>query len=297
MTIEQLQYFYAVSVHKTFSLAALEMNITQSALSKQIAKLEQELGVFLFDRSHRQISLTYAGEQLLKDTKTILKDYEKMTEHLQIIKEENRNTIKIAMLPIFSQYDLAHKLSDFSQNHPHIHLIIDEIEERDLHHKLDFHDYDIYILRGDYEELHSFHKILLYEDQLVAVVSQHHPLSHFKEISIHQLKDEKILLPPKYTTISNLAIEACHQASFNPQIARHGRLETILSATSENEGIGLVMKKSLHIFHLKNVHILSFKENIQGNVHLYYSIDSAHKDAIIEFVKTIQPIKYQESSY
>lgn len=41
MTIEQLQYFYAVSVHKTFSLAALEMNITQSALSKQIAKLEQ----------------------------------------------------------------------------------------------------------------------------------------------------------------------------------------------------------------------------------------------------------------
>lgn len=47
MTIEQLQYFYAVSVHKTFSLAALEMNITQSALSKQIAKLEQELGIFL----------------------------------------------------------------------------------------------------------------------------------------------------------------------------------------------------------------------------------------------------------
>lgn len=47
MTIEQLQYFYAISEHKTFSLAALEMNITQSALSKQIAKLEQELCVFL----------------------------------------------------------------------------------------------------------------------------------------------------------------------------------------------------------------------------------------------------------
>ena len=73
MTIEQLQYFYAVSVHKTFSLAALEMNITQSALSKQIAKLEQELGIFLFDRSHRQITLTHDGQQLLKDAKLILK--------------------------------------------------------------------------------------------------------------------------------------------------------------------------------------------------------------------------------
>ena len=47
MTIEQLQYFYAVSVHKTFSLAALEMNITQSALSKQIAKLEQEFSFLI----------------------------------------------------------------------------------------------------------------------------------------------------------------------------------------------------------------------------------------------------------
>ena len=97
MTIEQLQYFYAVSVHKTFSLAALEMNITQSALSKQIAKLEQELGIFLFDRSHRQITLTHDGQQLLKDAKLILKDYEKMLDHLQTIKEENHNTIKIAM--------------------------------------------------------------------------------------------------------------------------------------------------------------------------------------------------------
>lgn len=294
MTIEQLQYFYAVSVHKTFSLAALEMNITQSALSKQIAKLEQELGVFLFDRSHRQITLTYAGQQLLKDTKNILKDYEKMTEHLQIIKEENRNTIRIAMLPIFSQYDLAHKLNEFSQNHPHIHLIIDEIEERDLHHKLHFHDYDIYILRGVYEKLNSFHQLMLYDDHLVAIVSQNHPLAHYKKISINQLKDEKILLQPKYTTISHLAIDACHQAGFNPQIARHGRLETILSAVSENEGIGLVMKKSLQIFHLKHIQMLSFIENIQGNVYLYYSIDSIHKDAIKEFIKTIQ---YQESSH
>lgn len=101
MTIEQLQYFYAISEHKTFSLAALEMNITQSALSKQIAKLEQELGVFLFDRSRRQITLTNEGQQLLKDTKILLKDYEKMLEHLETIKEDKHNTIKIAMLPIF----------------------------------------------------------------------------------------------------------------------------------------------------------------------------------------------------
>lgn len=118
-----------------------------------------------------------------------------MLDHLQTIKEENHNTIKIAMLPIFSHYDLAHKLNDFSKNHPHIHLIIDEVEERDLHHKLDYHDYDIYILRGDYEELHAFQQILLYEDSLVAAISKQHPFSHLQQLSINQLKDEKLLLP------------------------------------------------------------------------------------------------------
>lgn len=295
MTIEQLQYFYAISEHKTFSLAALEMNITQSALSKQIAKLEQELGVFLFDRSHRQITLTNEGQQLLKDTKILLKDYEKMLEHLETIKEDKRNTIKIAMLPIFSQYDLAHRLNEFSKNHSHAHLIIDEIEERDLHHKLDYHDYDIYILRGDYEELQVFQKMLLYEDNLVAVISKNHPLAHMHRLSIKQLKDEQLLLPPKYTTISNLAVDACHQANFNPHIKRHGRLETILSAAGENEGIALVMKKSLHIFHLNQVQVLPFSEDIHGDVYLYYAFDSNHKQIIEEFIHTIQPIKYQSS--
>ncbi len=292
MTIEQLQYFYAVSVHKTFSLAAIEMNITQSALSKQIAKLEEELGLLLFDRSHRQITLTHEGQLLLKDVKVILKDHEKMLDHLHSIKDKQHNTIKIAMLPIFSHYDLAHKLNEFTQKHPHIHLIIDEIEERDLHHKLDYHDYDIYILRGHYKELDSFGHILLYEDNLVAAVSKQHPLSHLQQLSIAQLKDEKLLLPPLYTSISNLAIEACHQAGFDPIINRHGRMETILSGASENNGIALLMKKSLHIFHLNQVKILPFIENIHGDIQLYYSLNSQHRDAIEKFVQTLQPIKF-----
>ncbi|MBM6798355.1 LysR family transcriptional regulator substrate-binding protein, partial [Coprobacillus cateniformis] len=164
-------------------------------------------------------------------------------------------------------------------------------------HKLDYHDYDIYILRGDYEELHAFQQILLYEDSLVAAISKQHPFSHLQQLSINQLKDEKLLLPPQYTTICNLAIKACQQAGFNPIIHRHGRIETILSAASENNGIALLMKKSLHIFHLNQVHILPFIENIHGDIKLYYSFNSKHKEAIQEFVHTLQPIKYQESSH
>ena len=287
LSIEQLQYFYAISQYQTFSQAAVEMNISQSALSKQIAKLEQTLGVLLFDRSHRQIALTEAGQQLLDDVKVILQDYEKMQSHLKIIKETQQNNVKIAMFPILSQYNLAYKLNLFSKLYPHIHLQIDEIEERDLH-KSNIHHYDIYILRGHFQELEHFKHFPLFQDKLVAVVSQNHPLSQCSHISLQQLKNEQFLLLPQYTTIYSLIMSACQQAGFDPKIKRHGRLETILSGVSENEGIALVMEKSLRIFDLSKVHIIPLDEDIEGTIQLYYSSNTYTHDTIqklIHFMK------------
>lgn len=292
MTIEQLYYFYAISENGTFSTAAIEMNMTQSSLSKQIAKLEEELGMLLFDRSHRQITLTQEGEALLEDIKDILKSYEKFHQHVNELKDNGENTLKIAMFPIFSQYDLAKKINDFSKSHPDLHLHIDEIEERDIDHKLNYQDHDIYILRGDYELSH-FHRILLYEDSLVCIVHKNHPLSHKKSISIHDLQDEKLLLPPKYTKITQLALEACHQAGFNPSKVRYGRNETILSAVGENEGIGIMMKKTLHVFHLSHMKVIPFKQDIHGDIFLYYT--SYHKNHVNEFIQYIQPHRYKKS--
>lgn len=283
MNIEQLQYFYAVCQYQTFSQAAVKMNISQSALSKQIAKLEQTLDVVLFDRSHRQIILTDVGKQLLDDIIVILQDYEKMKIHLKNIKETQQNRIKIAMFPILSQYNLAYKLNHFSKLYPHIHLQIDEIEERDLH-KSNICNYDIYILRGFFQELEHFQHFPLFQDKLVAVVSKSHPLSQHSHISLLQLKNEQFLLLPKYTKVHSLIMNACQQAGFYPKIKRHGRLETILSGISENEGITLVMEKSLQIFDLSQVNIIPLNENIEATIQLYYSSNSYTQEAIQKLI-------------
>ncbi|MCD7839859.1 MAG: LysR family transcriptional regulator, partial [Erysipelotrichaceae bacterium] len=107
MTIDQIKYFCAICQYKTFSKAALELHITQSSLSKHIIKLESELNMILFDRSHRQIILTPAGEQFYKDAKILLKDYYQMMNHLDALKDKTQNTIHIAMLPILSQYNFS----------------------------------------------------------------------------------------------------------------------------------------------------------------------------------------------
>ncbi len=275
MTIEQLQYFYAIYQYETFSNAAFNMNITQSALSKQIAKLEDELQLKLFDRTYRKPRLTVEGKELLQDVQQLLNDYDQMIFHVQTIKNHINNTIKLSMLPI--DYNL--KIKEFSKLYPHIHLIVNEIEERDL----DFKD-DIYILRDNYQSK-AYKKRLLFKDEIVAVVSKEHPLNQYQTITIDQLQDYSIFLPPKYTSISQICIETCKNHDFEPNISRFGRIETILSLAGDNDGVALIAKTSLHSFHLSKVNIISFDKPIECNMCLYYKKNNQAVQQFIDFIK------------
>lgn len=254
MTIDQIQYFCAICQYKTFSHAALELHITQSSLSKHMIKLENELDIILFDRSHRQITLTKAGEQFYLDAQKIFKD-------------NTQNTIHIAMLPILSQYNLASKIDDFSSLYPSYHVEIDEIEERDIQTILN-NQYDIYILRGDMDLPH-YKKILLYKDKLTAVTSYKHPLSSYDDLSILDFKDNEILLPPQYTTIAHIALDTFKALNFCPTHIRYGRLETILSSLKDYN-VAFVMEKTLSMYHLSNLCMHSLEEEVYGNIYLYY---------------------------
>lgn len=183
------------------------------------------------------------------------------------------------MLPI----DLSKKMKIFSQKNPDIHLQIDEIEERDIEHHFLENQYHIYILRGIYKQLSHYSHITLYKDSMICVLSREHPLSKKHMLSLDDLKSEELLLPPQYTTITKLAIQSCLDHGFVPHIKKYGRIETILSSVCENEGIALLMKKSLHIFHLKNVKIIELKETIYGDTYLYYP-SNQQNNAIQKFV-------------
>lgn len=134
MTFDQIQYFIAIAECNTYFDAAEELNISQSALSKQIIKLEKELGVTLLDRSRRKASLTPAGETFYQDALALRRQYEIMTGHMKKYKIPmgNKNELRIGTLPILTQYGLTAHFRQFTESHPDIHLILDEVEENDL---------------------------------------------------------------------------------------------------------------------------------------------------------------------
>lgn len=291
MQIEQLLYFRTIVEKKTYLEAADVLNLSQSSLSKQIMKLEKEIAISLFDRSKRQIKLTKAGEQFYRDSEQVMIQFSKMMNHLQEIKNDLNHEIKIAMLPIQAQYRIGEVIKKFRQQNPQIIIHTKEIEERDFHVEMIQEDYDILILREKYQSLRNFISIPIYQDRIVAVVSNKHRLANKNEISIEEIENEKLLLLPTYTKIKELCIKACEEAGFHPDVIKYARPDTILHDAKENEGIALVMETSLKLYQLQDVEILHFKQDMKSTIYIYVSKKARKRDAINQLLKSFGAMK------
>ena len=247
MTFDQIQYFIAIAECNTYFDAAEELNISQSALSKQIIKLEKELGVALLDRSRRKASLTPAGETFYQDALALRRQYEIFTG--------NKNELRVGTLPILTQYGLTAHFRQFTESHPDIHLILDEVEENDLKKGLLSSQYDLIICReqmiADQSDISS---VYLADDELVTVLPVGHPLDG--PVSLSALADESFILMNRYTSVYQICQALFANVPVHPQILRTGRVESIISAVAIGEGVSLLPYSNFKLFHHEHVKTL-----------------------------------------
>ena len=252
MTFDQIQYFIAIAECNTYFDAAEELNISQSALSKQIIKLEKELGVALLDRSRRKASLTPAGETFYQDALALRRQYEIMNRHMKKyqIFTGNKNELRVGTLPILTQYGLTAHFRQFTESHPDIHLILDEVEENDLKKGLLSSQYDLIICRkqmiADQSDISS---VYLADDELVTVLPVGHPLDG--PVSLSALADESFILMNRYTSVYQICQALFANVPVHPQILRTGRVESTIG-----EGVSLLPYSNFKLFHHEHVKTL-----------------------------------------
>ena len=142
MNFDQLQYFIAVVENDTFFDAADTLHISQSALSKQIMRLERELDIQLFDRSKRKASLTNAGKTFFPEAVSLYQHYENMLSKMEIYQSIPKS-LRIGTLPILTQYELTPIFRAFKIKYPDHSILLEEVEEPDLLRGLTNGKYDI----------------------------------------------------------------------------------------------------------------------------------------------------------
>ena len=199
MDINALQAFIEVARKESFSLASETLFITQPAISKRIAGLEDDLGTKLFNRISRKVTLTDAGKKLLPKAKLLVDELNDMRRYATSLSDEIKGELLIGTSHHVSMHRLPPILKEYRQQYSDVHLDI-TFGESDVMCKL--------VERGDIELAivtlpkalpDSLEKRVLWVDSLHLVVGPDHPLLQEANVSLEQLAQHSCVLPAETT--------------------------------------------------------------------------------------------------
>ena len=195
MSLRHLRYFVVITEEKSFVSAAKRLGTVQSSLSQQMKDLEDYVGVDLYERGRRIITLTPAGEVFLEEAKKTLKEAEKTLQMAQNLNTKNKNVIKIGILAGVEVKLPKFLLENFTEKSiPAVSIEIISGSGPELIHSLSKGLVDIAFTRSDLHEddIDSFKYI---EEELVFLHPKNHDLSHEPYISIKNLSNINLITP------------------------------------------------------------------------------------------------------
>ena len=265
MEIQQLYYYMELCKQKNFTEAGYACNMTQGALSKQIRKLENELGITLIRRNTRKFELSKEGEIFLSYAKKMTGTYEEMLKNVQKNQE-----IKIGCMPVLAPYHFARLVADFRNEYPAIKLVIDERIASEIQENSD--RYDFLILRENMmEDQKKFRFSPLYDDKLCAVLYEKHPLYGRDRLQLKELKDDVFIFPERGSGSYEVFYKSCEKAGFEPKIAfEFPQANTIMSFVSEGVGVTITFSTVYREAKCAGVKMIPLEDELHSVISLFY---------------------------
>ncbi|MFI8973837.1 LysR family transcriptional regulator [Nocardia asteroides] len=191
MELQQLRYVLAVAETNSFTRAAQQCLVVQSALSHQIARLERELGARLFERTSRRVRLTPAGVAFLPAARQCLEAAERAAAEVAAAVGEVRGRLAVGLIPTVAAVDLPAALRDFRSRHPHVRISLRVGASEDLAEQVEQGTLDVAFLglpTGTAPRGVAVRELA--RDRLVAVLAPNHPLAGESAVSLSQLAKE-----------------------------------------------------------------------------------------------------------
>lgn len=246
MNLNHLREFLVTARLNSFSKAAEELFISQSSLSKHINSLEKELGVSLFDRTSRSVSVSDIGMALLPYAANILENetlIRRLCEDKQRILQDgdNRQPIHVASVPVMAAYGIFGLTNGFQQKYPNIYVRLEEREPEIIPSVLSSNQCELAFLRDTPSLQYRYDTVPLYEEKILAIVSDKHPLAGQKGIQLHDLRNDQMIFLSTKSVLYGICMDLCLSAGFLPNVIFTGnRPENILDLVSRGMGTSLL---------------------------------------------------------
>ena len=241
MELRQLRYFAAVARHRHFTRAAEELHVAQPALSQQVRRLENELGMELFVRSTRRVALTEAGELLLPRAQHVLAEVDDARAELEQLSGLVRGRVSIGSIPL-ARLDLPGMLAEFRARHPGVAMYMREETLGNMLAMLRGDELDLGFAFTD-EQMAGPELVVepLFEEELLVVTSPSHRLAGRKRLRIEELRDEPFIGFRRDSTLRQTAQAALAGAGLDPTSAFETiELETMRALAARGLGVTIM---------------------------------------------------------
>lgn len=199
MDTQALTAFLAVAESGSFSTAAERLFLTQPAVSKRIAQLEQQLGTRLFDRVGRRIRLTEAGEALLPRARQVLLDLEDMSRAISNLTGTVSGTLRIGTSHHIGLHRLPPVLRRFSREYPDVKLDIHFIDSEEAWEAVLHGDLEMGVVTLPPQPDPRLHSQAVWQDPLVFMAAPEHPLARLQRVPLETLTGYSAILPSPVT--------------------------------------------------------------------------------------------------
>jgi LysR family hydrogen peroxide-inducible transcriptional activator len=208
VTLTQLEYAVAVQRHGTFSAAAKACFVTQPTLSMQVQKLEEQLGVLIFDRGTSPARATPIGARVLEQAAIVLAQAARLAAIVSETKETLEGELRLGVIPTLAPYLLPLFLDAFCRAHPKVHLHVEESKTDDIVAALRRDALDVGLLATPLDEgLIEEHPLLL--EPFYVYAAKDSALARRTQVSDDDLADERILLLTEGHCLRTQMVRAC----------------------------------------------------------------------------------------
>lgn len=241
--LRQMRYVVEVARERGFSRAAVNLHVAQQAVSQQVRAVENALGVQLFDRTNRGVTLTAAGEAFVQEARRTLDAADRATQRARAAARGEVGTLRLAYT-LATVYETLPALVDaLAAEHPELKVRPREVFAEDVERLLGDERVDV-ALAPHVAPRTGLDRHTIRREPFVAAVSDSHPLAPEPHIPLAALAGETVELWPQAMAPGyfEAVLTACRDAGFEPRLDDQAAGSTVWGNIARSRGVGLVVE-------------------------------------------------------
>ena len=249
ITFTQLSYIVALDDEKNFQRAADNNFVSQPALTMQVKKLEDNLGILLFDRTRKPLVTTEIGIKIVKQARFVLQEVKKIEELIEKFKEEMAGEVKIGIIPTVAPYLTPFFVHSFVAKYPKIKIEIVEAMTDDILVGLNRGEFDMGVIVTPYLKSEEFLQFPLYYEKFYAFIAPLHYLHGDDRIDLKRLDVDELWLLTEGNCFRNQVLNICQQDQSPPDAAfkySSTSLESLKRIVTMENGLTILPELSLN---------------------------------------------------